>query len=374
VRGWTGQFETDYDAHENANKIPRAFLQYDYPEWALEKGIPLPLPQRDQFTPNFQQYEIAKDSCRRAIQAAMGISPLPTAAQRDSEKSGVALDHISTQEAIGSLHFGAGYDRAVSRAGRIIDSWMSAVYDNEREEWLHKADEKRRRVVINTDEPYPNEETGEAEHFQIGNETHDVSVSTGPAVDSQRDAVNRFLDSLIANLGKLPIAPPAAAKLLALAVQMKDLGPKGDQMAEIISPSQPENGQQLQGLQQQVQQGQALLQQMQGELQQLRLEKQGRVVDNEYKLQLERMRLENQMAIAEINTKAQALSERLATFSDMMSQFHSQAHETGMQADQQAHQEGMASQARDAASAQQAASAAQQPGTDPGAGSPSVQQ
>jgi hypothetical protein len=43
----------------------------------------LPLPRRQAFTPNFQEYEIAKDSCRLAIQAAMGISPLPTAAQRD---------------------------------------------------------------------------------------------------------------------------------------------------------------------------------------------------------------------------------------------------------------------------------------------------
>lgn len=51
----------------------------------------LPPPERQQFTPNFQEYEVAKDSCRRAIQAAMGISPLPTAAQRDNEKSGIAI-------------------------------------------------------------------------------------------------------------------------------------------------------------------------------------------------------------------------------------------------------------------------------------------
>ena len=62
------------------------------------------MPQRQAFTPNFQEYESAKDSCRRAIQAAMGISSLPTAARRDNEESGIAIGRIQNSEALGSYH------------------------------------------------------------------------------------------------------------------------------------------------------------------------------------------------------------------------------------------------------------------------------
>lgn len=360
-KGWKGQFETDADAWETVNRVPRGFIQADYPEWALEKGIAVPLPEREQFLPNFQQYEIAKDSARRAIQAAMGISPLPTAMQRNNEKSGVALDKIQTAEAVGSLHFSAGYDRAITRAGRIIDSWMPVVYDTEREEWLHKANDTRRRVKLNTAEPYLNPETGKPEHYPIGDEEHDVTVSTGPNYDSQRQAVSDFLDNLIANLGKLPIPPPAAAKLFSLAIKMKELGPKGDEMADIISPQQGDQSQQLQGMQQQMQQQGQILQAMQAELQKLQLEKAGKVIENQGRLALEDKKLEGQITVAEISTKAQSLEERMKFIEDMWQQLHSQAHDAGTQAADQSHQRQQAEQQ----AAQQQQLQQQQPAAGP---------
>jgi hypothetical protein len=376
VMGYVGQFDSDADTWETLNKVPHAYVQVDpVPDPANPNQV-LPLPQWRQFTPNFQEYEVAKDSCRRAIQAAMGISGLPTAAQRDSEKSGIALERISTSEAIGSFHFTEGFDRGIERAGRIVDSWIPVVYDTEKEIGLQRANDTRRVVRINTQEPYVNQSTGKPEHYPIGDEEHDVTVSTGPSFQSQRQAVSDFLDNLIENLPKLPVPPPSAAKLLALAIQMKELGPKGDEMAEIINPTQPDQSGQLQNMQAQAQQQSQVLQAMQAELQKLQLERAGKVVDNEYRLQLERMREENALAIAEVNTKAQALSERLETFSDMMSQFHTQAHEAGMQAQDQAHQATQAQQAQTAQQQQQQQVQATQQGAPPEAApsGPQVQQ
>jgi hypothetical protein len=102
--GYVGQFETDKEAWDLLTKIPRAYVQVDpIPDTA--NGQMLPFPMRNQFTPNTIAYEAGKDSCRRAIQSAMGISPLPTAAQRDNQKSGVALERIHQQSAIGTLTF-----------------------------------------------------------------------------------------------------------------------------------------------------------------------------------------------------------------------------------------------------------------------------
>lgn len=359
VMGYTGQFETDKDTWDELHKVPHAYVQVDPVADPMNPTQVLPLPQWRQFVPNFQAFEIAKDSCRRAIQAAMGISPLPTAAQRQNEKSGVALERIENEQSIGSYHFTCGYDRAVARAGRIADSWIPIVYDTEREEMLRKPDDSARRVVLNTAEPYAGE-NGQPEHYPIGDEKHQVTVSTAPSFQSQRDAVSDFLDHLIEQLPKLPVPPPAAAKLLALAVQMKELGPKGDQMAEIISPTQGDNGQQLANMQQQMAQTQQAMQEMQGELQKLQLERAGKVIDNQFKIQIEKMREENALAIAEVNTKAQALSERMATFNDMMAQFHSQAHDAAMQAQDQQHEQGMAQRQQAAAIDQQRAEHAQE--------------
>lgn len=366
VMGYTGQFETDEDNWTHLNKKPVAFIQVDPVTDATGQTI-LPLPQWKQYVPNFEAYEAAKDACTRAIMAAIGISPLPTAAQRQNEKSGIALDKIQQEQAIGSYHFVEGFERALERAGRIIESWIPVVYDTERlGVGLQQADDSRRVVNLNTAEPYPDPKTGEMVHYPIGEEEHDVTVSTGPSNISERDAVDKFLDNLLANLPTLPVPPPAAAKLLAMAIRMKDLGPKGDQMADIIDPQQGDPSQQLQGLQQQLQaQGQAA-QQMQAELQQLRLEKQGKVVDNEYKLQIEKMREENQLAIAEINTKAQQLSERVQTFADQMAQFHSQAHDAASQASDQAHQQGMAQAQQNASQQQQMQAQQQAPPPQPG--------
>jgi hypothetical protein len=365
--GYTGQFETDKEAWETVTKIPHAYLQAD-PIVDQATGQVLPLPQRQQFTPNFQAYEMAKDSCRRAIQAAMGINPLPTAAQRGNQKSGVALERIEQQQEIGSFHFVDGYDRALEYAGRVIDGWIPATYDTEREEALRKPDDSHQMVKLNTEEPYLDDKTQALEHHVIDDSNHDVTISTGPSAQSQRDAADTFLEQLIGNLHQLPLAPPQMAKLLAMAIRMKQLGPQGDEMADIVSP--PDQGQQLppqaqQAMQQAKQESQALyahVQQLQAEVQKLQLEQKAKVIDNQFKLGIERMKIEAGIAEAEIATKAQSASERNQFVADSWSQLHGQAHEAALQADDQAHQQGLADQQAQLQAQQQAQPQADQQG------------
>ena len=367
--GYVGQFETDKAAWDEVTKIPHAYLQADVMVDGAA-GTVLPLPTRVPFTPNFQAYEVAKDSCRRAVQAAMGISPLPTAAQRDNQKSGVAIERMDQQQEVGSYHLVAGYGRAVALCGRVVDEWTASTYDTERVETMRKPDDSAVLARLNTPEPYADEKTGAMVHYPISaDDTHGVTVSDGPSASSQFEAAGEFLDLLIQNLQTLPIPPPAQAKILAMAIQMKQLGPKGDEMAEIISPTDAGQAgqaqQQIAAMQMQTQQQGELLQAMQAELQKLQLEKAGKVIDNQYKIAIEKMREENALAIAEVNTKAQSLSERMEFVTDLAHKFLDQAHDVGTQAQEhanasaqasqdQAHQVGMqAQQSADAAAAQQ---------------------
>ena len=360
--GYVGQFETDSEAWDTATTKPHARLQVDpIPDSA--NGQVLPLPRREPFTPNFQAYELAKDSCRRAIQAAVGISPLPTAAQRDNEKSGVALQRIQNAEQVGSFHFVDGFERALQRAGRIIDSWIPVVYDTERVEPIRRPDDTHQMVRLNTDQPYV-DERGQSQQHLVEDGDHNVTISVGPSTESQRAAAEATIDQLAGNIPILIqlIGPDRTAKILSLSIQMKQLGPKGDEIAEIISPSDapganlPPQVQAAMGQQQQkLQQAQLVIQTLQAEVQKLNQEKEGKVVDNQYKLALERMKnnytlalekmkIEGNIVAAATKTNIQAGAEGAQMGMDLLHKFHDQAHEVGMTAMEQAHERAMSDQ------------------------------
>ena len=365
--GYKGQFESDAEVWETITKIPHAYVQAD-PVVDGATGQVLPLPRREPFTPNFQQYEVAKESARRAIQAAMGISPLPTSAQRQNEKSGIALERIQQQQAIGTFHFVDNYDRAVEFGGRILDAWIPITYDTPREMSLSKNDDSREQVTIN--QPFQDPKTGEDRMLDVNQGDHDITISTGPSDASQREAASEFLDTLIGSLGKLPIAPPQSAKLLSLAIRMKQLGPIGDQMADIISPEEdggqqlpPEVQQGIQQLQQKMQALNAYAQQVEKEKEELRKKLDAKVIENEGRLEIERLKIDADLAKAEIMTKAQNVSERMAFIEDVVKQLQEHGQQANMLDAQHQHDAQMAAQDHQAQAQQQQqeqAAAAQQ--------------
>lgn len=343
VIGYVGQFESDREAWDEAAKVPHARLEVDAVTDATGQQV-LPLPQRQSFTPNFNQYELAKESARRSVQAAMGNSPLPTSAQRQNEKSGVALERIAESQAAGSYHFYDNFENALSLAGEIIEDWIPTVYADKREEALVMPDENTKVVMLNSGK---DADGNELPHVSEGR--HGVTVTTAPSFQSQEQEQQEFLEGLVANLGNLPVAPPQAAKLLSMAIKMRNLGPQGDEMAEIISPSDGEDEQQLSPrAQQQIQQAQQQLQalnahsqQLEQALQELQQEKAAKVVDNEYRMRIEELKIQADLAKAEITTKAQVASERMALLEETVRQLQQMAHEAGMQAQDQAHQRDM---------------------------------
>jgi hypothetical protein len=375
--GYVGQFETDADAWATANKVPRAFLQVD-PTVDGATGQVLPLPSRPQFIPNAQAYEIGKESWRRSIQASMGITPLPTAAQRQNEKSGVALDKIQAQQAIGSFHFTDNFDRAIENAGRQIDELITRVMDTPRQVTTRLPDDTHSLLhIVPKGQPIPMEQgASEDDVLDPTKGDFDVTISTGMSYQSQREEASAFVDLLLQELPQLPIPPQAKATLLAKAISLKDIGPIGDEIAKIIDPQgdgepvPPQAQQAIAQLQQQLQQLNAACQQYEGIIQKMEMEKQGRIVEQQGKLQqiqlqyqadmqLEDKKLEVQLAVAEINTKAQSLEERLAFVEDMWKQFHAQAHERAMQSDQAQQAQVLAEQQAQNTSAQSAQEAAQ---------------
>jgi hypothetical protein len=333
---YEGQVEGHEDEWAKVTKEPLAFLQVK-PVIDGVSGQVLPIPERQPFQPNFAAYEVVCEATRRAIQAAMGISPLPTAAQRQNEKSGIALKRIDQQEQIGSFHFIDNYKRSIEHAGRIYDDLIPKIYDTARDVHIRKPDESQETLKINQ----PAEESENQLDTSVGD--HEVTISTGPSYDSQREEVQDFAATL-ANTDLFP-------RIADLVIRLRNLGPLGDEMADRVTPPEFAKDGNPSAKLAQAQQQLQMIPELQKELQKLQLEKAGKVVEMQAKKEmhaldvaLETAKLDNARAIAEIQTKAQEKSERVAAITEVNTELHKSAHELGLQKDQQAHEKDLAAQ------------------------------
>lgn len=339
--GYKGQFESDAAAWETMNQVYHPFLQAD-PTIDAVSGQLLPLPTRTPLTPDFQAYSIGADICRRAIMSAMGLQALPTAAQRQNQKSGIAMEKIESQQAIGSYHLIDNYERAIALTGRIINHWLSATDIGEVQRPVRLSDGKHQLVKINTDSPVVEDDNHEY-HFPIADDEgrYQVTVSSGPSFESQRAEGSDFANTLVGNLQGLPLTPPQAAQILALVIRLKQLGPLGDQMADIISPQTGGQAQQLGQMQQQMAGMQQQFGEMQQLIQKLTMEKQGQVIQGQTKLQVAKMQEDTKLAVAQINASKDANEAFADREIDTFEMLHQAAHDAAMQHGQHQHERAM---------------------------------
>lgn len=294
-KGYKGQFDSDREVWESLNKVPYAYVQADLIIDGATGGA-LPLPSREEWSAPFQEYELAKDAAGRHVQAAMGITPLPTAAQRRTEKSGVALERIDNMENLGTMPFLDRYENCfLYNMGWQINELITPILDTEREMPVMQPDGSRGliRVVGNTSHPIENgvyNVQGMPEnHIHTGDGEFDVTISTGPSYQSEREEQSDFVDQMIENMPNLPQPQTPGAKVLALAIRMRpDLGPIGKQIADVFDP--PDESQLPPEAQAIVQQLQAQVQELSQENQALHMDRAGRVLEQQTKLQIEQMK------------------------------------------------------------------------------------
>lgn len=253
----------------------------------LNAAQPATFPTRQPYEPPIQALEILKESVRRSIQAAIGASPLPTQAQRHNEKSGVALKQMEDTAQRGSFHFVDHYDEAIARTGDILNENIPFYYDTARETSIRTKDDSPAVVRINdprradaNGQPLPhvqaNQDAGLDAHIAVDQGDHDVTISVGPRQDSEREASSDFADTLIGSKAMEFVAPPQRAKLLAATVKLKNLGPIGDEIADILDPQDHNDPAQAQ---QALSAAKHQMQEMGQALQQLTTEKQSKVLD-----------------------------------------------------------------------------------------------
>lgn len=273
--GYKGQFDTNTD-WEHINKTPTPFAEVNGVTDATG-DILLPLPRFDTYQPPIQATEISAESARRAIQAAVASYGV-TRLDDTNVKSGVALERLKQNTDLGSFHFIDNYKTFIRHIGRMVNDLLDNVESGDPQDVaVITPDEKQSVVRIN--EP---DQDGKTLAYSLSDEAqHEVTVSTGPNFQSQQEEGKQTVDTLVANLDKLPLDPPTKAKVLALLIQLKQLGPIGDQIVKIISPEPEDQQQDPKLIQAELQKWEQLADQLGQKIQALEGEKASKVLDIE---------------------------------------------------------------------------------------------
>jgi len=364
-----GQISGYEDQWESLNTAQRPFLTYK----AVDVfGKPAPPPARQTFEPPIQALSAFIAQEIDDMKATTGIFDASLGNQ-GNEISGQAIQQRQQQSNLTTMHFMDNLIRSFRQGGEIIAELIPKIYDTEREIQILGIDEKPKLVLINKEHQ---DEAGKTHNYDMTKGKYALVVTSGKAFDSKRSETFDTMQQVLAT------QPNLMNVIGDIFFRNSDLA-GSDQLAErfqkMLPPQLQENDSPLPpAAQAAVAHAQQQMQQMQGQLQQLTFEKQAKTSEIQGRLQqiqaqsqaditLENRKMEVQIAVAEIQTKAQLDQQRTQFVEDLWKQFHGDAHELGKQKDQHAHEAALtaqkhaqASDAADQNAQQQAALADQQ--------------
>ena len=314
--GPKGMFSNNKAQWEEINEIPKAYAEYDTPDGFQPGSVE---PKRMPFVPNFQAYEMAKEAASRSIMKAMGISPLPIAAQQANQKSGIALKKIEGERQQGTLHFIDNFDRSIVFCGKQLDDVFDRINDTPRHIPTRSEDGKHKIVRINDpSDPKNQQSAGD----------HDVTIAVGPSDTSQREEAADFADTL----SQTPLFP----RIADLVVRLRNLGPIGEKIAERLTP--PDVGQQdgeeiPASAKAALSQAQQQIQTMQQVITQLQQEKSAKLVEKDAQYRITALQENTKLIVAQATlqrdkaeTILQAELQKIQGILDMTSQTSDQQH------------------------------------------------
>lgn len=198
----------------------------------------MPMMQRNPMAIDLSSYGQAVELCRRAIQAAMGLSPIPTSMQKSDPKlSGKAMDRFEESGQRGAYHFKDAYYMMLRRGAEIRENLYDRLYDTPRDVNIRQKDNEAQLWRIN-DPKAPGERS-----LKSIKGRHSVTIDIGPETLSARDAADKFIDQFIGSPLLQILEPPKRDKLIALGIKARNIGVMGDKMADIVSPPENKTGQ-----------------------------------------------------------------------------------------------------------------------------------
>jgi len=335
---------------QTINTTLRPYVEYKTVD---VQGKPVPPPQRQTFEPPIQALSEFRAQLIDDQKSISGIFDASLGKQ-SNEQSGIALQKRQQQSASTNLHFMDNLERAFKKGGDILADAIPKYYD-----WpgiinILGEDETAKLITIN--QPAQDDSGNPYHHdFKVGK--YDVAVTMGRGWSTKRLETFDMMSQVIGGNPQLLMMVGDiffGNSDMAGANQLKDRFKKiiGLLHPGLVDDSDGSAESKLQAAQAQLQnlmmQHQQLTQALQEATEEIRTKK----VENDAKFAIERLHSETQIAVAEINTKAQNERERLKLELDLNNKLTVQANEAQLSREQRAHEAALGAADAHAASQQ----------------------
>lgn len=351
-----GQIEGHEKEWEQSNYRNLVVLTYKQTDVG---GKPAPPPTRNVVEPAIQSMAEMIQISEQDMQATTGIYPNNLGQTQTTNESGKAVLARQKQGDIATLNYSDNCARGIEDTGTIILDLIPKVYTAPRIQRIIAPDQTVTQVGVFNSENDTREEAEQAINdpnikklYDIGTGRYDVAVSTGPSYQSKRQ---ESVASQLALIQAFPEVFTIIGDQLIRNMDWPGASEIADRLKKMLPPQLQDNQDQDPATQLIQTQGQlAQLTQQHAQvvqaLQQANQVIQTKQVENQGKMQIEQMKMEAQITIAQIEAKTQDAQQRLKLENDMWLQLHGSAHETaqqqlqGQQQQQQLAQQGQQNQ------------------------------
>jgi hypothetical protein len=314
-------------------------------------GVEVQTPKRQVFEPPIQAYSEAAQQEIDDMKDTTGIFDASRGA-RSNETSGVALRSRQQQSDITNMHFMDNLGRAFNKGGRIIKEVIESgkVYDTPRIIKILGKDETPKLVKIN--QQY--QENGKPKNYQFGKGKYDIVVTMGRSYSTKRSESYDFMLQLVQ-------ANPNLMQMMGDILFKNYDGAGADELAERFKKMLPPELQdeqddpkaQLSKMQAQLAQTGQQLQAIDAFAAKLQKEQEGKVIENQTKMQIAQMQEQSRLEIVKMQEATKLAVAQITATKDAnqaiadreLEQFkilHGSAHEVAMNSVNQGHEAAMA--------------------------------
>lgn len=154
-------------------------------------GVPVPPPQRTQFSPEIQVITLAKGGAAEDLKAITGMYDPSMGSQKGPIQSGRAIQRQVAQGQLSNFHYSDNLSRSLRHAGRIMVNWIPEIYKDAQA--VRTVGEDGSITMIDIKKVMANGRSLKSNFTDMGE--YDVTVSTGPSFQTRRqEAVGSMLD------------------------------------------------------------------------------------------------------------------------------------------------------------------------------------
>ncbi len=188
-----GQIENYLEDWAEANRVPKAVLMYD-PKAVGDHLVPPP--QRNTIEPAIQAMVAGLAEANQDLMSVMGLFE-PSLGQRGSHsESGKARELLQQQGTVANSNFLDNLQRMKRSLGRALIEWIPVIYDVPRIVHLLQPDGTKKPAVVYAgaeNKPADGEFGDITDIFDVGVGQFDVSISTGPSYQNEKQATEAWL-------------------------------------------------------------------------------------------------------------------------------------------------------------------------------------